>query len=72
MGNTQTNATACDGTGACSIAGTTDCTPFICGATACLTTCTDASSCVGGGFCDTANSTCCNFHRPAAGGAISV
>jgi hypothetical protein len=72
-GNTQTDATLCDGKGGCPAPGTTDCTPYVCGATtgACLTSCTDSTSCVSGDFCDTsfAPSKCCTL---SAGGTINV
>ena len=60
-GSTQQNPSACDGTGSCNAnPGTTDCTPFICGANACLASCTDDSSCGTGDFCDVADATCCD------------
>ncbi len=59
-GSTQQDPSACDGTGNCNNApGTTACTPYICGASACLASCTDNSSCDTGSFCDVANTTCC-------------
>src|SRR4029077_1426759 len=59
-GSTQQDPSACDGTGACNNApGTTDCTPFICGANACLATCSDDTSCGTGDVCDVTNSACC-------------
>ena len=69
-GSTQTDPTTCDGAGACQAQGTTDCTPFICGATACLTSCKDATSCVSGDFCDVSNTACCS--GLANGGTINV
>jgi hypothetical protein len=69
-GHTQTNATTCDGMGSCQTATTSDCTPFICGTTACATTCTDNTGCTTGGFCDTASSKCCS--GLAIGGTVAV
>jgi hypothetical protein len=71
-GTTQTNLPACDGAGTCLAATTTDCTPFICGVTACLATCTDATSCVSGAFCDndTSNGACCS--GLVSGGTLAV
>jgi hypothetical protein len=69
-GSTQTDATTCDGAGACQPQGTTDCTPYICGPTACLKTCKDSSSCTSGSFCDTGNRACCS--GLANGGTIAV
>ena len=69
-GITQTDPTTCDGVGACQPQGTTDCTPYICGPTACLKTCKDSSSCTSGGFCDTGNRACCS--GLINGGSIAV
>jgi hypothetical protein len=68
-GTIQTNRTNCDGLGKCLPATTVDCTPFLCGATTCLTSCTDATSCVSGAFCDISESACCGL---SSGGAIGV
>ena len=48
---TATAAATCNGTGACPAPVTTPCTPFVCGATACKTTCTIDTDCIGGDFC---------------------
>ena len=72
-GSTQQNASACDGTGNCnSSPGTTDCTPFICGQSACLTTCTDNTSCGSSDFCDVANTTCCSGLPGDGTGTLAV
>ncbi len=47
---TQAAATACNG-GSCPVAITLGCTPFVCGATACKTSCTDDGDCVSGDYC---------------------
>ncbi len=57
---TQQDPSVCDGKGTCPAPGMAACTPFICGATACLTTCKDSSSCGSGDFCDLTHATCCN------------
>ncbi len=60
-GHTQQNPSGCDAQGACgSDAGTTDCSPYQCGPTACLSGCTDSSNCANGDFCDVASATCCS------------
>jgi hypothetical protein len=68
-GHTQSQATNCDGLGTCIPPVTIDCSPYVCGATICLTTCTDNTSCIAAGFCDDAGSTCCGL---ASGGIINA
>ncbi|MBT9559221.1 MAG: putative metal-binding motif-containing protein, partial [Myxococcales bacterium] len=55
-GSTATNAKLCDGSGGCSLAGTTSTCPggFMCNAAAgaCKTSCTVGSDCRGGFYCD--------------------
>lgn len=46
----------CNGAGGVSDGGTSSCAPYICGATACLTSCTQQSDCVFGNFCDLGDS----------------
>jgi hypothetical protein len=58
-GATATSAATCDGAGNCSAATKTTCTPFICGATACLTTCTTNSQCATGAACVSGVCTTC-------------
>jgi hypothetical protein len=41
----QTDADTCDGNGTCVDGGTTSCLPFVCGPTACLTSCTLDTDC---------------------------
>jgi uncharacterized repeat protein (TIGR01451 family)/uncharacterized repeat protein (TIGR02543 family) len=43
---------ACNGAGACGTAQTQECTPFVCGPDACLTSCTTASDCIAHDVCD--------------------
>jgi hypothetical protein len=50
-GSTETAHSTCDGLGACLAGGTRDCSPFICAATACRTTCTSTSECKPGKIC---------------------
>jgi len=56
----------CDGDGYCP-AEMTDCSPFICGAAACFSTCTDDTSCIAGtAYCDQDGGVCLNkvFNGP--------
>src|SRR5204862_504007 len=46
-----TAAAGCNGAGACPAAMTTQCSPYICGATACLTSCTSSAQCTAGRTC---------------------
>jgi hypothetical protein len=46
-----THSATCDGGGNCGALVTNNCTPYICGTNACLTTCTGASQCVSGLAC---------------------
>jgi hypothetical protein len=55
----QQNPSVCDGMGNCPTPGTTNCTPFICGASACLTTCSSNADCATGDNCVAAQSVCC-------------
>jgi len=55
---TLQNADLCDGTGSCVDKSTTNCSPYICSGTACLTTCSTNMHCVSGAFCDTAMMKC--------------
>src|SRR6266403_902824 len=49
---TAAPAGSCNGTGACPSAATTQCTPFVCGVTACKTSCAADSDCITGDYCD--------------------
>jgi len=51
-----TNQAVCDGQGNCPALSTTNCTPYICGTTSCLTTCSSISQCLPGLAC--MNSAC--------------
>src|SRR5262249_13335614 len=42
----------CNGAGSCPAPSTTSCTPYVCGASACKTTCAADSDCVAGDYCD--------------------
>jgi hypothetical protein len=46
-----TNPAVCDGQGACPALTTTNCTPYVCGTTSCLTSCSGVSQCVSGLAC---------------------
>jgi hypothetical protein len=50
-GSTQTNQDKCDGAGSCTDNGTTACTPYVCGATACKSSCTLDTDCLGTHYC---------------------
>ncbi len=50
-GSTQTNADNCNGMGTCVDRGTSLCSPYVCGATACKTSCAADSDCVSGAYC---------------------
>jgi len=71
-GGTESLATTCNGTGTCVTATTMPCTPYICGATACLTQCGAANAsgdanCVAGDYCDgVAGGTCHPKQAPGA------
>ena len=48
---TATNQAVCDGNGSCPNLSTTSCSPSICGATSCLTSCSSSSQCASGAAC---------------------
>lgn len=48
----ETLASSCDGAGACPTAATAPCSPYLCGAAACLTACTSTAECAAGFWCD--------------------
>lgn len=52
QGFTLTLASNCDGEGLCNTPATQDCTPYLCGATQCRTSCTSSADCVPGAFCN--------------------
>jgi hypothetical protein len=47
----QNNADTCDGAGVCINNGTVNCSPYICGASACKTDCTTDTDCLTGYYC---------------------
>jgi hypothetical protein len=51
IGGTATLQDFCDGSGACRDNGSRACSPYACGATACLTQCTADTHCANGHFC---------------------
>jgi hypothetical protein len=69
-GNTQISGSFCDGMGGCPSQSTTDCTPYVCAGTQCLTSCTDTTSCTSAHFCDPVGQLCCP--NLAAGGTLYV
>ncbi len=48
-------ADTCNGTGTCVDQGTVTCSPYVCGATACLTSCTVDANCASGFYCSNPN-----------------
>jgi hypothetical protein len=58
-GGTQTSAAGCDGAGNCLAATTQGCGAFLCGATACDTSCTSNNQCVSGAACVNGACTVC-------------
>lgn len=53
MTGTQSNSDTCNGMGMCTDGGTTPCDPYICGATACKTSCTTSMDCINTHYCAT-------------------
>jgi len=51
---TATAAGSCDGAGSCPAVVTTTCNPYVCGATACKTSCTADADCISGDYCNVA------------------
>lgn len=65
---TQTNASTCNGMSACVSGGTTNCSPYVCGATGCKLTCANDNDCVSGNYC---SATSC-FAKKAKGSACAM
>ncbi len=57
--NLQQSPSVCDGKGTCPAPAKVPCSPYVCGPTACLTTCADDTACGTGDFCDLGQSSCC-------------
>ena len=57
-GGVATAAAFCTGTGSCATATVTNCTPFVCGTTACKTTCGADTDCVSGDYCTGSGGSC--------------
>lgn len=53
-GSTFTSASTCDGLGTCLSPGTLSCAPYVCGASACKTSCVSDVDCVAGYVCSAA------------------
>ena len=51
-GHVQQNAQTCNGSGTCSAPTQTDCSPYQCGAVACIPSCNNDSNCVSGFYCN--------------------
>jgi len=56
-GGTYTPVSHCTGTGSCATPATTSCSPYVCGTSACLTTCTDNTQCASGFVCQSGSCT---------------
>jgi hypothetical protein len=65
------SARSCDGAGNCSPAQTALCAPYVCGATACLTTCTDSSHCAASAVCIGGTCTPCPTGQTACNGTCA-
>jgi hypothetical protein len=50
-GTTYTALSHCTGAGACAAPATSSCSPYVCGPSACLTTCASDGDCAGGNVC---------------------
>jgi choice-of-anchor A domain-containing protein/uncharacterized repeat protein (TIGR01451 family)/uncharacterized repeat protein (TIGR02543 family) len=50
-GNVETHPAFCNGSGSCPAPSTSTCSPFVCGANACLTNCTTVADCSSGNYC---------------------
>lgn len=58
----QSNADTCNGGGTCIDGGTASCSPYVCGATACKTSCASDVDCMSGFYC---SSTSCVSLKPS-------
>jgi hypothetical protein len=67
-GATQTNAYVCNGAGACRTTTSLGCAPYLCGATACKTSCASDGDCVATAWCS--GTTC--VPRAAQGGTCNA
>ena len=57
-GSQEMGMSTCDGKGSCKAGPSKSCSPFVCGASACLTSCTDSSQCVNATTCKADTGTC--------------
>ncbi len=67
-GSTQANAFVCNGAGACRATTNVNCSPYLCGATACKATCATDGDCVSTAWCS--GTTC--VPKTAQGGTCSA
>ncbi|MDY0000802.1 MAG: MopE-related protein [Polyangia bacterium] len=67
-GQTVNYNDTCDGLGACQEGGTGDCHPYVCGTTACRTTCSDNAHCVAGYYC---SGGACVMKKPNGGTCLN-
>ncbi|MEB2313028.1 MAG: hypothetical protein OZ921_01585 [Sorangiineae bacterium] len=56
----------CDGLGTCKASSSSECSPYVCGAKACATSCADDAGCVVGSYCRAADATCQPDQAPGA------
>ncbi len=74
-GSQSGGAGFCDGSGSCNGPGSTPCSPYVCGANACLGSCTANAQCAAGfacasnGTCEKANGQTCSASSDCASGA---
>ncbi|HEY2745108.1 MAG TPA: hypothetical protein VGL86_10815 [Polyangia bacterium] len=54
-GSTETFSASCDGNGACPAITTKSCTPYVCGGSACETSCSGDGDCISGDYCNGAS-----------------
>jgi hypothetical protein len=57
-GGTQQAAALCNGSGTCQPGASASCAPYVCGATACTTSCVNNTGCSSGNTCDTGIARC--------------
>jgi hypothetical protein len=69
-GGVATAAAFCTGSGTCASPTTTACTPYVCGATACKTSCSADTDCVSGDYCTGPGGSC--VPKKPLGGACTA
>jgi hypothetical protein len=66
---TATAARSCNGVGSCGAVTTTPCGNYVCGSTACLTTCSTVGDCVAGSVCTGGSCVACGLGETVCGTA---